>query len=132
MATSPRHVATRPRQAPSIEALGCKRDSAKIVAFLLANLEFHAGDAELALIYASEGLAAFRSLDYTQRIASLLCNMSTYLISLGRYDEAEAHAREALNLQSEQYGDPESVALALQSIASVAALRLQDSADAPA
>jgi predicted ATPase/transcriptional regulator with XRE-family HTH domain len=110
------------------EALGCKRHSAKIVAFLLANLAFRAGDAEQALIYASEGLAAFRSLGYTQQHPSLLCNMSTYLISLGRYDEAEAYAREALNLQSEQYGDPESVTLALQSIASAAALRLYDSA----
>ena len=66
MATSPKHVPTAEASA-IYQALGCKRHSAKIVAFLLANLAFRAGDAESALICASEGLAAFRSLGYTQQ-----------------------------------------------------------------
>ena len=60
------------------EALGCERDRAKMIAFVLAALEFHAGNAELALTYASEGLAAFRALSYTQSNARLLCNMSIF------------------------------------------------------
>ena len=49
-----------------------------MIAFVLAGLEFHAGNAELALNHASEGLAAFRALNYTQSNARLLCNMSVF------------------------------------------------------
>ncbi len=100
-----------------------------MVAFSLAALEFHAGDAALALMHASEGLAAFRALDYTQQNAVLLCNMSTYLIYLGRYDEAEARAREVLNLPSEQQTGFFTVVSALQAIGGVAALRPQGNAE---
>ncbi len=103
------------------EALGCERDRAKMIAFVLASLEFHAGNAELALMRASEGLAAFRALNYTQSNARLLCNMSIFLIYLGRYDEAVGHAREALDLPSEQQS-ADSVVLALQAIGTVTAL----------
>ena len=103
------------------EALGCERDRAKIIAFVFANLEFHAGNAELALMRASEGLAAFRAINYTHSNARLLCNMSIFLICLGRYDEAADHAREALDLPSEQQS-ADSVVLALQAIGWVAAL----------
>jgi tetratricopeptide (TPR) repeat protein len=111
------------------EALGCKRFSAYMMAFALANIEFHAADAELALKHATEGLASLRALDYTQHNALLLCNMSTYLVYLGRYDEAEALAREALNLPSEQLAGPHSLTLVLQTLASVTALRLQGSSE---
>ena len=103
------------------EALGCEYDRAKMVAFVLASLEFDAGNAELALTRASEGLAAFRALNYTQSNARLLCNMSIILICLGRYDEAAGHAREALDLPSEQQS-ADSVVLALQAIGTVTAL----------
>ena len=65
------------------QALGCERDRAKMIAFVLAGLEFHAGNAELALNHAAEGLAAFRALNYTQSNARLLCNMSIFLIIFG-------------------------------------------------
>jgi predicted ATPase/transcriptional regulator with XRE-family HTH domain len=113
---------TRAAEALAIyRALGCERDRAKMIAFVLAGLEFHAGNAELALNHASEGLAAFRALNYTQSNARLLCNMSIFLIYLGRYDEAADHAREALDLPSEQQS-ADSVVLALQAIGTVRAL----------
>jgi hypothetical protein len=98
-----------------------------MTAFVLANIEFHAGDAELALKHATEGLAALRALDYTQHIAILLGNMSNNLVYLGRYDEAEALAREVLNLPSDRRADPDGATMAFQTIASVTALRLRDS-----
>ena len=67
---------TRAAEALAIyRALGCERHRAKIIAFVLAGLEFHAGNAELALIHASEGLAAFRALNYTQsnQDSSVIC-----------------------------------------------------------
>jgi predicted ATPase/transcriptional regulator with XRE-family HTH domain len=109
------------------EALGCERDRAGMVAFVLSVLEFLAGNAELALMRASEGLAAFRALNYTQSNARLLCNISIFLTILGRYDEAAGHAREALDLPSEQQS-ADSVVLALQAIGTVTALRLRGSA----
>ena len=113
---------TRAAEALAIyRALGCERDRAKMIAFVLAGLEFHAGNAELALNHASEGLAAFRALNYTQSNARLLCNMSIFLIYLGRYDDAADHAREALDLPSEQQS-ADSVVLALQAIGTVRAL----------
>ncbi|MGC2407681.1 MAG: hypothetical protein WA431_14860, partial [Candidatus Cybelea sp.] len=109
------------------QALGCERDRAKMIAFVLAGLEFHAGNAELALNHAAEGLAAFRALNYTQSNARLLCNMSIFLIYLGRYGEAAGHAREALDLPSEQRS-ADSVLLALQAIGTATALWLRASA----
>ena len=103
------------------QALGCERDRAKMIAFVLAGLEFHAGNAELALDHAAEGLAAFRALNYTQSNARLLCNISIFLINLGRYDEAADHAREALDLPSEQQS-ADSAVLALQAIGTATAL----------
>ena len=103
------------------EALGCERDRAGMVAFVLSILEFLAGNTDLALMRASEGLAAFRALNYTQSNARLLCNMSIFLTILGRYNEAAGHAREALDLPSEQQS-ADSVVLALQAIGTVTAL----------
>jgi predicted ATPase/transcriptional regulator with XRE-family HTH domain len=103
------------------EALGCERDRAKMVAFALAALEFHAGNAELALTHASEGLAAFRAINYTQSNARLLCNMSIICSYLSRYHEAAGHAREALDLPSEQQS-ADSVVRALHAIGTVTVL----------
>lgn len=104
------------------EALGSERDAAREIAIHLASIEFESGDSELALVHASEGLATLRALNDTIYEAGILCNISEYLISLGRYDEAEARAREALDLPNEQQAG-KAVVFALQRIASVAVLR---------
>ena len=106
------------------KALGAERTAGVAIAFTLAPLEFEAGNAELALQHASEALATFRSLS-DELFASTLTSMSVYLVSLARYDEAEAHAREALNVGRKARLDGV-IAQALQHLAAVAALRPQD------
>ena len=106
------------------KALGAERTAAATIAFTLAPLEFEAGNAGLALQHASEALATFRSLG-DELFASTLTSMSVYLVSLARYDEAEAHAREALNVGRKARLDGV-LAQALQHLAAVAVLRPQD------
>ena len=56
------------------------------------------GDSRAALRLAGEALVAFRARSDTRGIATSLSNMAAYHIALKRYDEARAHAREALVL----------------------------------
>ena len=109
------------------KALGAERTAAVTIAFTLADTEFEAGNAELALQHASEALETFRSLS-DELFAATLISMSVYLVALARYDEAEAHAREALNVgrKARLAGV---LAQALQHLAAVAALRPQDIPD---
>jgi tetratricopeptide (TPR) repeat protein len=73
---------------------------APVVASLAEN-EFAAGDPEAALRLAVDVLAALRALNFLSAmpgLAATLTNIATYLVALGRYDEARLYANEALDL----------------------------------
>ncbi len=105
------------------KTLGAARGAA-IVASNLAEVEFLAGDAEAALRLAADALATYRVLKYTNIVTHALVNIAGYLVALTRYDEARAHAREALELAREL--ELETIAVsAIQHLAAVAALKPQ-------
>jgi predicted ATPase/transcriptional regulator with XRE-family HTH domain len=93
----------------------------------LAELEFRAGDALAALRHAVEALAALRALKDTL-LDPILANTAAYLIALDRYDEAEACAREALDLAHDQQRSL-IVAITLQHLGALAALRAKAAAE---
>jgi predicted ATPase/class 3 adenylate cyclase len=95
---------------------------------LLAEAEFRAGDAQAAIEAASRGLTAARSVNSRRNLANLLPNMAAYLTSLGRYDEAEPYAREALGLAREEQAET-NIAFTLQHLAAIVALRGGQAAD---
>jgi predicted ATPase/DNA-binding XRE family transcriptional regulator len=108
------------------DALGAKLNAA----FTLNDRsegEACAGNLELALQYATEAVATLRTFDETPLVAQGLDNMALYLISLDRYDEAEAHAREALALARDYNLETRHLeflaAQALQHLAAIATLR---------
>jgi predicted ATPase len=99
----------------------------------LGECEFGAGNVELALQHtckALDRLAAARENNRTvENVKSLALNFITfYLIALGRYDEAEEHARRALDLTREcsLYAD---MLWCLEQFAAVAALRRRSVTD---
>ena len=108
---------------PIYEALGARFGIASAMG-ALANYEFSAGNAELALRHGTATLEAFRAANHTQGVAIGLTNMALYLISLARYDEAEQRARAALALAIELQQDA-LAASALLHIAVVAARRAE-------
>jgi tetratricopeptide (TPR) repeat protein len=90
----------------------------------LAPVELTAGNAELALGHASDALPILKACNDMHSIADVLNIMSACLVSLDRYDAAEAHARESLILSSElnySFG----VVASLHRLAAVSALRTQ-------
>jgi predicted ATPase len=90
----------------------------------LAECEFQAGNTELALAHAIHALETNRALNVMSSAAMPLNNLSAYLVSLGRYDEAEERAREALDLAREHLQES-LVTWALQHLGAIAALRSQ-------
>jgi predicted ATPase len=88
----------------------------------LAELELRAGDAEAALRSLAGALAAARADGDLGVFGTAANHMSAYLIALARYDEAEIHARQALEFNRERNIYYE-VAFALQHLAAVATLR---------
>jgi predicted ATPase len=67
----------------------------------LAQYEFCAGNAELALRFARDALSATRRIADARSgraVAAILGDMAVYLCALARYDEAVDHALEALDL----------------------------------
>ena len=88
----------------------------------LAELEFHQGDMPSALQLAREAVATLRRHNDVRRVALQLDNLAAYLLAMGRYGEARAHAREALVAATETQGDV-FAAFALQHLAAVAALQ---------
>ncbi|PZR56765.1 MAG: adenylate/guanylate cyclase domain-containing protein [Candidatus Meridianibacter frigidus] len=92
------------------------------VATNIAELEFRGGDASVALRYAGETLDADRRANNMLRVAWTLSNMAAYLVALDRFDEAIAHAREALRLSGEMQ-DSVNIAFALQHLTAAALLR---------
>jgi tetratricopeptide (TPR) repeat protein len=69
----------------------------------LASAQLHALDGrfDAALQHAQRGLDAARRLGASGRLGMLLGDMAIYLIELNRLDEAVAHARQAVDVRSE-------------------------------
>lgn len=88
----------------------------------LAELELRAGNAEEALRLSGEALARHRKHNERLHIVVDLSNAAAYLIALDRYDDACAHAREALEL-AVQEKNALWTAFALQHLATIAALQ---------
>jgi predicted ATPase len=106
---------------PMYEAIGASL-SAALARDDLGECEFRAGNAELAFQLGTDALATFRAVDNQRFVSSVLSSLAAYLIALGRYDEAEERAREALALAREQQQDV-LVAWTLQHLGAIAALR---------
>ena len=108
------------------ESLGAKLN----LAFTLNDLsecESVAGNVDVALRYATAAVDPLRAFNETPLVAQALDNIALYLVSLGRYDEAEARAREALALTHDYRTESRHLeflaAQALQHLAAVKALR---------
>ncbi|MBV9103570.1 MAG: helix-turn-helix domain-containing protein [Candidatus Eremiobacteraeota bacterium] len=89
-------------------------------------IAYGSGEPAEALRYAESALSTHRSLRNRRASAAGLCNVTAYLISLDRFDEARDRGREALaaarDVQGRLY-----TAYALQHLASVAALHADSS-----
>lgn len=108
------------------ESLGAKLNAA----FTLNDLsecESVAGNVEVALRYATAAVDPLRAFNETPLVAQALDNIALYLVSLGRYDEAEARAREALALALDYRSESRHLeflaAQAMQHLAATKALR---------
>lgn len=112
---------------PIYEAMGAKLHYARAVDDL-SWYEFRTGNAVMAIAHAEEALAALRGFNDVRLVANVLWNMSAYLVSLGRFDEAERRAREALDLAREHQMDVV-VTHMLQHLTAIAVLRPQPSRD---
>ncbi len=87
----------------------------------LAEAEFHAGEAEAALRLALDAIAMHGVASFTSRLGLMTCNVTAYLVALGRYDEARTSGREALAMARDAHHQV-AVTWALQHLAAVAAL----------
>jgi tetratricopeptide (TPR) repeat protein len=92
-----------------------------------AEAAFWAGDVHAALEIASEGLSVCRPQGDLYLMSVYLLNIASYLIVLGRFDEARTHAHEALDLARRLRADLEA-AIALQHL--IASVTLRPHADA--
>jgi predicted ATPase/transcriptional regulator with XRE-family HTH domain len=106
---------------PIYETLGAKYEVAWAL-YDLSESEFRVGNAEIALRHTAESLATARRFSDFRNGASTLSNMAKYLTWLGRYDEAEECASEALDLARE-YQLPVLTAWALEHLAAIGVLR---------
>jgi predicted ATPase/DNA-binding XRE family transcriptional regulator len=113
-----------------LKAIGADRVAALAIAIDLAEVEFYAGNAELALRHASGALPTLRAFNDTPSVLDALNLMSACLISLDRYDEAEKHARESLVLSNELHSSAH-VARAVHRLAVVVALQAQGNPGRP-
>ena len=115
----------------AFRGIGSERSVAMVAAHR-AEAEFQGGDAEAAVRFTLEALAADRALREHLSIAIDLCNIAAYLVHLGRFGEARAYAREALDIAYERDFDVP-VAWAIQHLAAAAVLETrQDGADTTA
>ena len=87
----------------------------------LAALEYDAGGAERALERANEALTTLKDLNYPIIVAQALDEVATYEIALGRWSDAQWHARQALG-QAREYDTEAGVAGALATLAAIATL----------
>jgi tetratricopeptide (TPR) repeat protein len=117
------------------ESLGVQIEAGYTIKRDLAHLELRAGNAELALRHAIEARRALDALapyiyfvSVQQSNSNALSIMAACLIALGRYDSADARAREALDIPS-GYQGAANFAYAVQHLAAVAALRPEGSVE---
>lgn len=107
-----------------------KRDEAHMTSLLawalidLAEYELGAGNVEPALLCAIDVLGTARKCSPGRLVAATLNIMAICLVWLGRYDEAEKCAKEALDLEREGHWET-MVSWSLQHLAAVAAFRPQ-------
>jgi predicted ATPase/DNA-binding XRE family transcriptional regulator len=94
---------------------------AMVVLGNLAEAEFRDGNPEGALRCAREALDGARSVQSMIGPAYHLCNMTSYLIALGRFDEARETAQDGLDCSRDVHADVLTV-LIEQHIAAIAAL----------
>ncbi|MBV9104153.1 MAG: hypothetical protein JO060_11240 [Candidatus Eremiobacteraeota bacterium] len=106
------------------ERTGDERAAAVAVQYL-SDLEFRAGNVELALRLATEARDANRRVGRWRAAAEDGCNITALLIALDRYDEAAEKARESLTI-TRNLTEPYLTALALQHLVAIAALRCVD------
>jgi tetratricopeptide (TPR) repeat protein len=92
---------------------------------LLAEAEFMTGDVQAAVMLAARALTASRAIKNPMSLMNLLPNLAAYLITLGKYDEARSHAREALALARDEQAEM-TVIFTLQHLAGIAALRQEE------
>jgi hypothetical protein len=113
------------------EALGlAKASGAELLALSAATslsvTEYDAGDTELALQLMLDALVTYRTLNFStarvRHVSSALSTIAVYLVVLGRYDEAQLHAFEALDLACSIHFDAV-VALSLRFLVAGAMLR---------
>ena len=95
---------------------------AATVSLRLAEAEFRGGDASSALRLATEALVAYRTANDAPNVATTQSDVAAYLVALGRYDEALAHARETLTPLRDAQRDV-CLVFTLQHLAAIAALR---------
>lgn len=109
-------------------------DASKVTltAATLAEAEFMAGNSEEALRLAQEVLASARNLRRYHMLAGILVNIAAYELSLGRYADARAHAREALDMCSDGPKDEISLIYAMQHLAAVHMLESSNGSRNPA
>jgi predicted ATPase len=92
------------------------------VATNLALIAWNMNEREEAVRLCQRALAAESAVEYHGAVPAILQNMTEYLIVLGRFEEALRYAREALALARQTQHEFQ-CALAVQSIAAIAALR---------
>jgi tetratricopeptide (TPR) repeat protein len=124
-------VGARALFAQASEAFSESHNASKLVitAATLAEAEFRAGSAEEAIRLAQEAAAGARDLGRFRTLAAILRNMAAYELHLQRYDDARAHALEALDFCTEGRSDEVLVVFALQHLAAVEMLRGDSDAD---
>ena len=96
-----------------------------VLAGMLAEHEFRAGDASTALQLAVEAIDVARMLHDTRSVVTDVCNMAAYLTALERYDEARWRGREALALCCDAQFEV-LFAFAMQHVAAAIALQPDD------
>jgi predicted ATPase/DNA-binding XRE family transcriptional regulator len=96
--------------------------SAAITALCLAETEFVAGDVDASLRLVRDALIVLRALHDFKTATNVLRNEAVYLVSLRRYDEARASARDAIAAALDMQFSVD-LALALQHLAAIGALR---------
>jgi predicted ATPase/transcriptional regulator with XRE-family HTH domain len=110
------------------QSIGAKRGAASS-ALVLAEAEYLGGNAEYALELAAESLELLRETDGSTFLTLVArINVTAYLIACDRWNDARAHAREALLAAYETHANTLLAAHAIQHLAAIAAIAPYDGA----
>jgi predicted ATPase len=85
----------------------------------LAEAEFMAGNTEEAIRLAHDASTSARNLRRYITLAAVLVNIAAYELSLGHYDDARKHAREALEICCDGHRDEVSLIYAMQHLVAI-------------